>query len=206
LSGLRIAVLANFAVETVEQEVSDAFSHSLARLQDAGAHVKTVTLPMFDPVKVRRACFVRVEAEAAFFHGTLYQQEPERFSSAMRGYLEFGLRLPATCLLQADRIMADAVGGLDACWDEFDVMLSPTTPQAAPSFDTTPPDDAGTFCVLANIGGFPAISLRMGMTANGLPMGLQIVAPVHQDRRLLSVAAAVESLLGVGQPPKIAGD
>jgi Asp-tRNA(Asn)/Glu-tRNA(Gln) amidotransferase A subunit family amidase len=195
LSGLRIAVLANFAVESVDQQVSNAFSHALAQLRAAGAHVETITLPAFDPVKVRRACFVRVEAEAAFIHGPLYQQEPERFSPAMRGYLDYGLRLPATRLLQADRVMEEAVGSLNACWDNFDVTLSPSTPQAAPSFDTIPPDNAGTFCVLANIGGYPAISLPMGMTMDGLPMGLQIVAPLHQDRRLLSIAAAVENLL-----------
>jgi aspartyl-tRNA(Asn)/glutamyl-tRNA(Gln) amidotransferase subunit A len=204
LSDLRIAVLENFAVEGVEQEVSDAFSRSLVRLRDAGARVETITLPAFDPVKVRRACFVRVEAEAACVHGPLYQQEPERFSAAMRGYLDYGLRLPATRLLQADRVMEEAVGSLNACWDRFDLMLSPTTPQAAPSFDTMPPDNAGTFCVLANVGGCPAISLPMGMTTDGLPMGLQIVAPLHQDRRLLSTAAAMENLLGAGPRPNIA--
>jgi aspartyl-tRNA(Asn)/glutamyl-tRNA(Gln) amidotransferase subunit A len=206
LSDLRIAVLENFAVERLEQEVSDAFSRSLVRLRAAGARVETITLAAFDPVKVRRACFVRVEAEAAFVHGPLYQQEPERFSAAMRGYLDYGLRLPATRLLQADRVMEEAVGSLNACWDRFDVMLSPTTPQAAPSFDTIPPDNAGTFCVLANVGGCPAISLPMGMTTDGLPMGLQIVAPLHQDRRLLCIAAAMENLLGAGPRPNIVVD
>jgi aspartyl-tRNA(Asn)/glutamyl-tRNA(Gln) amidotransferase subunit A len=205
LSGLRIAVLANFAAERVDQEVSDAFSLCLARLRDAGTRIETITLPAFDPVKVRRACFVRVEAEAAFVHGPLYRQEPDRFSPVMRGYLDYGLRLPATRLLQADRVMEEAAGALNACWDRFDVMLSPTTPQAAPSFDTIPPDNAGTFCGLANAGGYPAISLPMGVTKDGLPMGLQIVAPLHQDRRLLSIAAAVENLLGVGPRPTIAG-
>jgi aspartyl-tRNA(Asn)/glutamyl-tRNA(Gln) amidotransferase subunit A len=204
LSDLRIAVLENFADERVEQVVSDAFSLCLARLRKAGARVETITLPAFDPVKVRRACFVRVEAEAAFVHGPLYQQEPERFSPAMRGYLDYGLRLPATRLLQADRVMEEAVGSLNACWDRFDVMLSPTAPQAAPSFDAIPPDNAGTFCVLANVGGYPAISLPMGMTTDGLPMGLQIVAPLHQDRRLLSIAATTENLLGRGPRPNMA--
>jgi aspartyl-tRNA(Asn)/glutamyl-tRNA(Gln) amidotransferase subunit A len=205
LSGLRIAVLANFAVETVEQEVNDAFSLCLTLLREAGARVEMITLPAFDPIKVRRACFVRVEAEAAFVHGPLYRQKPERFSPAMRAYLDYGLRLPAIRLLQADRVMEEAAGALNACWDNFDVVLSPTTPQAAPSFDTIPPDNAGTFCVLVNVGGCPAISLPMGMTTDGLPIGLQIVAPLHRDRRLLSIAAAVENLLGVSPRPDIAG-
>jgi Asp-tRNA(Asn)/Glu-tRNA(Gln) amidotransferase A subunit family amidase len=204
LSGLRVGVLTNFAAETVELEVNDAFARSLAQLRDAGVSVATIAVPAFDPIKVRRACFVRVEAEAAFVHGALYQREPARFSPAMHTYLDYGLRLPATRLLQADRVMEEAAGGLDACWDVVDVIVSPTTPQAAPSFVMIPPDNAGTFCVLANISGCPAISLPMGVTIDGLPMGLQFVAPLHQDRRLLSIAAAVEGLLGVGPRPNIA--
>jgi aspartyl-tRNA(Asn)/glutamyl-tRNA(Gln) amidotransferase subunit A len=205
LAGLRIGVLENFLTETIEPAVSDAFARSLTRLRDAGAVLATITLPAFDPVKVRRACFVRVEAEAAFVHGALYQRQPARFSVAMQGYLDYGLRLPATRLLQADRVLEEAARGLNACWDAVDVILSPATPQVAPSFDTTPPDNAGTFCVLANVSGCPAISLPMGITTDGLPLGLQLVAPLHQDRRLLSIAAAIERLLGPSSRPDVAG-
>lgn len=201
LFGLRVGVLTNFATETVDSEIIIAFNRALALLQQAGAIIEMVTLPAFDPIKVRRACFVRVEAEAAFVHRDLYRREPSRLSAAMHRYLDYGLRLPATRLLQADRLMEDAAGGLNACWDNFDVILSPTTPQAAPSFDTPPPDNAGTFSVLANISGCPAISLPMGLTTDRLPLGLQIVAPLQKDRQLLSIAAALEGLLGSAPRP-----
>ena len=42
--------------------------------------------------------------------------------------------------------------------------------------------------------GCPAISLPAGETADGLPIGVQMVAPFGADRRLLEVAAAVELL------------
>jgi amidase len=44
--------------------------------------------------------------------------------------------------------------------------------------------------------GCPAISLPAGETGDGLPVGIQVVAPFGADRRLLEVAAAVEALPG----------
>ena len=136
-----------------------------------------MTLPTYDPIRGRRACFVRVEAEAAFHHGALYAREPERFSPAIRGYLDYGLRLSAQQLLTADRRMDLAAGELNACFEAVDAIVSPATPQAAPAFDTPPPENAGTFSVLANFAGCPAISVPMGMNALGLPLGLQFIGP-----------------------------
>jgi aspartyl-tRNA(Asn)/glutamyl-tRNA(Gln) amidotransferase subunit A len=197
LPGLRIGVLTNFEAEQTEAVVLAAFRAALDLLHDHGARISPLTLPGVDPVRLRRACFVRVEAEAAAVHGELYAREPRHFSAAMRGYLEYGLRLPATKLLQADRVMSDAAGALNACWDSVDVILSPATPQPAPSFGAAAPENAGTFCVLANVGGCPAISLPMGWTTDGLPLGLQIIAPLDQDHRLLRIAAAAEDALCV---------
>ncbi|HEX6514565.1 MAG TPA: amidase [Nocardioidaceae bacterium] len=47
--------------------------------------------------------------------------------------------------------------------------------------------------------GCPAISVPAGFTRDGLPVGIQIVAPANQERRLLEVAHAYERLTGVGQ-------
>jgi Asp-tRNA(Asn)/Glu-tRNA(Gln) amidotransferase A subunit family amidase len=78
-------------------------------------------------------------------------------------------------------------------FDTVDAIVSPATPQAAPAFDTPPPENAGTFSVLANFAGCPAISLPMGVNALGLPLGLQFIGPAGDDRRVLAIAAAHEA-------------
>jgi aspartyl-tRNA(Asn)/glutamyl-tRNA(Gln) amidotransferase subunit A len=49
--------------------------------------------------------------------------------------------------------------------------------------------------VAANLVGIPAISLPMGMVG-GLPVGLQLMAPQREERRLLAAACATEGIVG----------
>jgi aspartyl-tRNA(Asn)/glutamyl-tRNA(Gln) amidotransferase subunit A len=193
LDGVRLGVIDNFSAETVDADVTETFAQALDHLRRLGATIIPVSLPTYDPIRGRRACFVRVEAEAAFHHGTLYAQESERFSPVIRGHLDYGLRLSAQQLLTADRRMDLGAGELNACFDAVDAIVSPATPQAAPAFDTPPPENVGTFSVLANFAGCPAISVPMGMNALGLPLGLQFIGPAGDDRRVLAIAAACEA-------------
>lgn len=47
----------------------------------------------------------------------------------------------------------------------------------------------------ANLSGIPGISLPAGLASDGLPVGIQFLAPAMQDRRLYGVAGALEALL-----------
>jgi aspartyl-tRNA(Asn)/glutamyl-tRNA(Gln) amidotransferase subunit A len=101
----------------------------------------------------------------------------------------------ATQLVRSDRRIDAAAFELDQALEEVDAIISPATPQAAVPFGT-PNDNAGTYCVIANFAGAPAISVPMG-AAHGMPHGLQIICAPHQDARLLRIAAAFEAEAGV---------
>ncbi|HVM80554.1 MAG TPA: amidase, partial [Stellaceae bacterium] len=203
LEGVRLGVVANFAAERVEPAVGVAFEAALERLRSLGAEIRTVELASYDVLKGRRAGFVRVEAEAATTHGPLYREAPERFSPEMRGYLDYGLRMPATRLVAADRLIDVAAFELSRCLEEVDAIVSPTTPQAAPPFAAPAPDNAGAFCIPANFAGCPAISVPMGANELGLPLGLQIVGGAHSEPRVLEIAASFERDLGLGLVPPL---
>ena len=87
LDGARLAVISNFAAERFAPAVTTVFNAALQHLVHLGAAVCTVDLPSYDVVKGRHAGFLRVEAEAAFVHGPLYREAPERFSQKMGSYL-----------------------------------------------------------------------------------------------------------------------
>lgn len=197
LDGVKLGVLENFATVPQDPEVATAFRAALEHFSRLGTEVRSVAMPGYDAIQGRRAGFIRVEVEAAFFHGDLYRREPERFSPQMRAYLDYGARVSATELMRADRRIDAAAFELARCFETVDAIVSPATPQVAPAFSDKPPDDAGTFCILANFAGAPAISVPMGRNTLGLPLGLQLIGPVQQDARVLETAAAFEAALGL---------
>ena len=192
LAGIRLGVLTNYKHR--QPAVSDAFDEALDLFRRLGAEIRELTLPTYDLVRGRRAVFVRVEVEAAAAHGQLYHREPERFSAEMRGYLDWGLKASALRLVEADRVMDTAVHEIGRGFQAVDAIVAPTTPQAAFPFGGNIPDTQGDFCALANMAGCPAISLPMGLSGDGLPLGLQIMAPAGQDQRVLAIASAYEAV------------
>jgi Asp-tRNA(Asn)/Glu-tRNA(Gln) amidotransferase A subunit family amidase len=205
LDGVRLGVVGNFTAERVEPAVAAAFVVAIEHLARLGAEIRTVHLPSYDVVKGRRAGFVRVEAEAAFVHGPLYGEAPERFSPEMRSYLDYGTKLPATRLIAADRCIDVAAFELARCLDEVDAIVSPTAPQAAPAFGGPAPDNAGAFCIVANFAGCPAVSVPMGCNELGLPLGLQVIGALHCDTRVLEIAASYEAAAGLDRNPPTLG-
>jgi amidase len=93
-----------------------------------------------------------------------------------------------------------------AGWHEAgnDLLLTPTMAEVAPklgSFDDTGPDPmqafhrgfpCGAFTALFNVTGQPAISLPLHWTAEGVPVGVQLVAPFGREDLLIRVAAQLE--------------
>jgi indoleacetamide hydrolase len=51
--------------------------------------------------------------------------------------------------------------------------------------------------------GLPGLSLFAGMTAGGLPVGLEIDGPVGSDTKLLGLGLSIEAILGTAPPPKV---
>jgi len=85
----------------------------------------------------------------------------------------------------------------DRAFDTVDVLLSPTSPTTAFRFGAHSEDPlamylADLLTIPANLAGLPAISLPCGFDADGLPIGLQLIAGVLQEPRLLQVAHAYE--------------
>jgi amidase len=99
-----------------------------------------------------------------------------------------------------------AIGRMLGMWFEsgHDLLLTPTLGELPPplgSFDDSGPDPLQTihrgesmacFTALLNATGNPAISLPLGWSEDGLPIGVQLIAPLGREDVLLRVAAQVE--------------
>jgi amidase len=125
-----------------------------------------------------------------------------------RALAQHGRTIDATGLLATIEFVHAFGRRLAAWWESgFDLLLTAT--QAAPppelGYLTSPPDDpfraflrAAPFgvCTLPfNMSGQPAVSLPVHLTADGLPVGIQLVAPYAREDLLITVAAQLEQAL-----------
>ena len=86
-------------------------------------------------------------------------------------------------------------------FSQVDLILTPTTPQAAFALDESPTDPVtmylnDIFTVTVNLAGLPAISVPCGLNSEGLPLGLQLIAPHFQEQRLFNAGSVLEAASG----------
>ena len=100
---------------------------------------------------------------------------------------------------QAQKVRTLISRDFEAAFEQVDVLISPTTPTVAFPIGERVDDPTAMYAtdlatVPANLAGVPALSLPCGM-ADGLPVGLQIMAPALEDERMYRVAGALEAEL-----------
>ena len=152
------------------------------------------TLAALDFPQLRRDAFVLCEIDGAAVHGVALAADPAGFSPQLRAMLEYGARQTPERGAQLRTRLHDAAARLEPLLDDVDALLLPATPQAAFLHGTPVPETQADFTVLANIAGWPAISIPWGADAAGMPLGLQLVGTAGSDAQLLALAAKMESL------------
>jgi amidase len=112
---------------------------------------------------------------------------------------------------------------LGARWQQyftrFDVVLTPVSPVAAIHHDLAgsvdsrtitvngmqrPYTDQSTWTGLAGAAYLPAVAAPVGLARDGLPVGMQVIAPYLEDRTAIDVARHLERLLGGYRRPVLA--
>lgn len=105
--------------------------------------------------------------------------------------------------LKVRRLIAD---DLERAFGDFDVLLTPTAPTVAYRLGENAGDPLALYLgdvdtVLANLAGVPAVSVPAGTAENGLPCGVQFLAPALEDARLLRVMGGLEGAAGENFSP-----
>ena len=112
---------------------------------------------------------------------------------------------------QAQKVRTLIIRDYERMFEDFDLLVSPTSPTTAFPIGAKVDDPLAMylndiFTIPANLAGVPAISVPCGLDEDGLPVGLQLTAPVLGEPLLLRAANALEGDLGlVLRPPLLAG-
>ena len=168
-----------------------------------------------DPVVGAHRAIIFSEAAAA--HEELIRARAADLSDEVRPLLQGGLFLTATQYLGAQQARKKTIAAYREIWKSFDVLVTPTSPIAAPPIGATTArfGDREIPLVRAfldltapfNLTGQPAISVPCGFTRAGLPIGLQLVGRPFDEATLFRAAAAYESATDwhLRVPPMAAG-
>lgn len=176
-------------------DVRAVYEATIQRLDRVLGPLREVDFPDLVSTPRRRAGLLVCEAEMAHLHADAMAAQPHLLSPNLRKMLEFPWNKSAVDLAAAQFELDQAVLPLRALFRDIDVLLTPTTPQVAFAFGTPVLTTQADFTALANCAGTPALSLPCGLSAEGWPVGLQLLGPVGSDLQLLMLGERMEELL-----------
>jgi amidase len=208
LAGLRVAWAPDLGGRvTVDPAITAVLASSLGVFADLGAHVDEDCPDLSGADEV----FGTLRAwlfESTF--GEISRRSPDKVKESIRWNAELGAQLTGADLARAEQLHTRLYERVVAFFDRYDVLLAPTT-QVLP-FPVEleyPTEIAGVHqenylewmrsCTVISATGCPALSVPGGFTADGLPVGLQIIGRPRADRTVLEVGHAFEQATRFGE-------
>lgn len=204
VSGLRIGVLDSFHQDqAVDADILGGFARALDVLADLDAELVAVTPPSL--AEFQTCCRVIQQGESYTVHRRWLAERPAEYCEISRRKLAAGAFLSASDYIAAQQVRRalirryrEATSGVDAV-----ISLSSFT---LPCRLDDPAAIAATYEQHArapsNVTGDPALSLPVGLSSGGLPLGVQIAAAPYRERTLLRIARGIETALGPIVPIK----
>ncbi len=169
-----------------QPETVAAVEEAAAKLAKAGASVREISLPQeFAGLRnAARETINNFERAAAMAHE--WQAHRERISERLRKRIEIGRAMPRSEYLAALRLGEDCRAQLPEIFDGIDVLLAPCV-NGEPPRGLAETGDPG-FQAIWTILHTPALTMPTHRGPNGLPVGIQLLAPRFDDARLFACA------------------
>ncbi len=182
---------------------------SVARvLAERGVELVEVELP--DLLTARTVLWIIASVEAAEHHRAWLTQFGEEYHPVVRGRLERARFLPAVSYVRARALRRALAQAVDTVLARVNAVLVPTAPTTAYALGARTAQIAGEeedvsqlvtrYTPLFSLAGCPAVSFPCGMSADGLPIGAQLVAARGQDETVLTLVEAYQEATSWHQP------
>jgi aspartyl-tRNA(Asn)/glutamyl-tRNA(Gln) amidotransferase subunit A len=156
-----------------------------------------VDLPLTYPLsRIRFAGFIATSRAMAVHLAGI-----ESMSPMLQKLLSYGPKRSTDDWAEDQRILAETGEVVRAIVDHHGVILLPTAPQTAfPHTEAAPANQADLTCI-ANIAGLPAISIPVGRSADGLPIGMQLIGQTGNEAGLFALARQLDDVMKGYFPP-----
>lgn len=222
LKGMKVGVPKQYLESGIQTEIREAVENAIKVYEMLGAECEECSLPLSKfalpayylissaeaSSNLARFDGIKYGYRAEEYHGLadLYERtRSEGFGEEVKRRIMLGTYALSSGYYDAYYKKAQQVRGLikrdfAACFEKYDVLLTPTTPTTAYKFGEKSDPVAmymGDICTVAvNIAGLPAISIPAGLDKKGMPIGIQLIANSFDERKLLTAAFAYERETG----------
>jgi len=228
VKGLRVGVPKEYRVAGMAKEIEDLWSEGIRWLKAAGATIHEISLP--HTKYALPAYYIVAPAEAssnlARYDGVRYglrvpgkdlidtyeQSRAKGFGKEVRRRVMIGTYVLSAGYYDAYYLKAQKVRTLikrdfDEAWGSVDVVLTPTTPSPAFAHGEKTGDPIAMylediFTVTVNMAGLPGLSVPAGLSSQGTPLGLQLIAKPFDEATLFRTAQVIEDAAGRFTPPE----
>jgi aspartyl-tRNA(Asn)/glutamyl-tRNA(Gln) amidotransferase subunit A len=195
-TGLRAAFSPTLGIAVLARDVRHQVDAAVGAFADFGCTVEEFREPFPD---VAIAWLTIFGAELFAKIAPLYEAHRDDWDEGFVRIIEVGRYATPDKLGEIQRTRAELNRCVARVFEHYDLLLTPTLPTAAfPAEGPLPLEidgqEANPICFTYpfNFTGHPAVSVRAGLAEQGLPCGLQIVAPRHREDLLFQVARAYE--------------
>ncbi len=226
VKGLTVGIPKEYRVDGMSPEIEALWQRGIDWLKAAGASIREVSLPYTK--YALPAYYIVAPAEAssnlARYDGVRYglrvdgddviamyeNTRAEGFGAEVKRRVLIGTYVLSAGYYDAYYLKAQKVRTLikrdfDQAFEDVDVLLTPTTPGPAFALGEKSGDPIemylnDIFTVTVNMAGLPGISIPAGLSAEGTPLGLQLIAKAFDEEMLFRVGQVIED--AAGPPPK----
>jgi aspartyl-tRNA(Asn)/glutamyl-tRNA(Gln) amidotransferase subunit A len=221
LSDLKVGVIKEWMNEGLASGVKAKIEESIEKLSKAGAKVSEVSLPSL-PLALAVYYIVvpaEVSSNLARYDGQRFGYQYDQAKDLEESYTKsravgFGKEAKRRIMIgtyvlssgyydayykRAQTVRTKLINEFNDAFKDFDILIGPVAPTTAFKIGENSNDPlkmylADVMTVGPSLVGLPAVSVPAGMS-DGLPVGLQIVAPQRADRKLLAISKQIEGLL-----------
>ena len=207
-TGLRVALAPDlggaYAVDPEVRDVVEAAGSTFAGLGASVVRAHPTLAGGDDTFRILRAWHFQATL------GPLLAAHPDAFKQSLADNIRAGEGLTGADVAHAYAQRTELGRRMVAFFEDHDVLVTPVSQVPPfPADQEFPASVAGQpvesyldwmrSAYLVTVTGCPALSLPAGFTRDGLPVGIQVIAPHNYERRLLEIGAAFEEATGVGR-------
>ena len=227
VAGMRIGIPRDYLGDGLDPEVKAAVLAAADELAKKGANVEEFDLNLVE--YAIPAYYIIASAEASSnlsrFDGVKYGFRVPEFDGLHDMYKKtrskgFGAEVKRRIMLgsfvlssgyydayyvKALKVKALIKQAFDRAFEQYDVILGPTAPTTALKLGDNLSDPirmylGDIYTVSVNLAGLPGISVPCGCSAEGLPIGVQLIGDSFQEKKIIRAAFAYEKTRTWGQP------